>query len=385
MAGIFRGKSEGGQELLPLASSGYTEGMSAAPLISGDLRIAPPSATSYALRAAAAAALCLVLAEVWRLEHADLAVWTTYMVLSQYEFTAFQKGIERILGRGLGILTGLVVVLLSRGDPVASLLLEVIALLSFFWSFFAGRLTYTYLNAGLYTAVIGEIGYRDPAAAPAQGWALFLAIVLGVLVVDLVVWLTGAERDLRLRSVGRSPLRDPGSRLGRTVTLAATVLVAQLACRWLDLPASKAMISVMLLQVTPDLQALLHKGRLRIAGALAGAALALLASLLLARMPHFGLLVALLFLGIFVAAHQVRTGGSDAYFGVQMGLVYVMVLVVSRGELGNLAAVSQRLEGVAVALVASVVMAGVMLPATAAAEETVDPGSVRSVDASVQR
>jgi hypothetical protein len=370
---------------LPLASSGYTEGMSATPPISRDLRVAPPSATSYALRAAAAAASCSVLAEVWRLEHANLAVWTTYMVLSQYEFTAFQKGIERILGRGLGILTGLVVVLLSRGDPIASLLLEVIALLSFFWSFFAGRFTYTYLNAGLYTAVIGEIGYRDPAAAPAQGWGLFLAVVLGVLVVDAVVWLTGAERDLRLRSVGRSPLRDPGGRPGRTVTLTATVLVVQLACRWLDLPASKAMISVMLLQVTPDLQALLHKGRLRITGALAGAALALGASLLLARMPHFGLLVALLFLGIFAAAHQVRTGGSDAYFGVQMGLVYAMVLVVSRGELGSLAAASQRLEGIAVALVASIVIAGVGMPASAVADAPVDSGSVRSAHSSVQR
>ena len=92
-------------------------------------------------------------------------------------------------------------------------------------------------------------------------------------------------------------------------------------------------------------------------------------------------------LGIFAAAHQVRTGGSDAYFGVQMGLVYVMVLVVSRGELGNLTATSQRLEGIAVAMVASVVIAGARMPATAAAAATatVDSDSVRSVDASVQR
>ena len=105
-----------------------------------------------------------------------------------------------------------------------------------------------------------------------------------VLVVDVVVWLTGAERDLRLRSVGRTSPRESERRSGRTLMMAATVLVVQLACRWLGLPASKAMISVMLLQVTPDLQALLHKGRLRIAGALAGAALALGASLLLGRM-----------------------------------------------------------------------------------------------------
>jgi hypothetical protein len=68
-----------------------------------------------------------------------------------------------------------------------------------------------------------------------------------------------------------------------------------------------------------------------------------------------------------------------------MGLVYAMVLVVSRGELGNLAAASQRLEGIAVALVASIFIAGVGMPASAVADAPVDSGPVRSVHSSVQR
>jgi hypothetical protein len=77
--------------------------MSTTRLTSGGRQVAPPGATSHALRVGGAAALRLVLAEVRRLEHANLAAYTVRMVLSQYEFTAFRKGVERVLGRGLGI------------------------------------------------------------------------------------------------------------------------------------------------------------------------------------------------------------------------------------------------------------------------------------------
>jgi hypothetical protein len=45
----------------------------------------------------------VLLAEVRRLEHADLAAYTIHMVLSQNEFAAFRKEVERVLGGGLGI------------------------------------------------------------------------------------------------------------------------------------------------------------------------------------------------------------------------------------------------------------------------------------------
>ena len=44
-----------------------------------------------ALLTAAATVVCLVVAEAFGLEHANLAVWTTYLVLAQYGFTRFQK------------------------------------------------------------------------------------------------------------------------------------------------------------------------------------------------------------------------------------------------------------------------------------------------------
>src|SRR6516225_2743734 len=118
-----------------------------------------------ALRGALAAAVCLPLAEWWHVEHANLAVWTTHMVTAQYPFTAFQKGVERVLGRGLGILVGLVLLTLFGNAPVLAFALKLLAILVFFYVYFSGRLAYTFLNAGFYLAAIVSIGVANPSAA----------------------------------------------------------------------------------------------------------------------------------------------------------------------------------------------------------------------------
>src|SRR5262249_12994932 len=79
--------------------------------------------TSHALLTAAATVVCLVLAEWFGLEHPDLAVWTTYLVTVQYAFTRFQKGLERVVGRGLGILAGLVLTTWFHDTPWLTLAL----------------------------------------------------------------------------------------------------------------------------------------------------------------------------------------------------------------------------------------------------------------------
>ena len=73
-----------------------------------------PSATDkgaairHAMRTATGATLCLVVGEWLSLKHTNLAVWTTYMVMAQHPYSSFQKGVERIVGRVLGVLVGLV-------------------------------------------------------------------------------------------------------------------------------------------------------------------------------------------------------------------------------------------------------------------------------------
>ena len=122
-------------------------------------------ATGHALLTAAASVVCLVLAEWFGLEHANLAVWTTYLVVVQYPFTRFQKGLERVVGRGLGILAGLVLTTWFHDTALLTLLLIAALLTTFFYLYFAGRLAYTFLQAGLYVVAVFQIGHANPASA----------------------------------------------------------------------------------------------------------------------------------------------------------------------------------------------------------------------------
>jgi uncharacterized membrane protein YccC len=307
---------------------------------------------------AGATVVCLVLAEWIGLAHANLAVWTTYMVLVQYAFTRFQKGLERVVGRGLGILAGLVLTTWFHDTPLLTLLLIVVLLTGFFYIYFAGRLAYTFLNAGLYVVAMFQIGHADPASAVRAAWELFAAIVLGVAVAFVVTWLSGAERDLHVQ-FGDAPLWPVrGEWLSQSLMLAVTVLLTLLGAHALGLPPEKAAISVLLLTVSPHLQALVQKGELRVAGLVLAVLWGVGTFVVVGLLPHFLLLAGLLFFGQFVAAYLTRTAGNYAYAGVQMGLVLPMLVVAPRTEFGSLTPALQRLGGILLGLVASVAVAG---------------------------
>jgi hypothetical protein len=316
------------------------------------------AATSHALLTASGTVVCLVLAERFGLEHANLAVWTTYLVMAQYTFTTFQKGLERVVGRGLGILAGLVLTTWFHDTAVLTLVLIAVLLTAFFYLYFAGRLAYTFLQAGLYVVAMFQIGHANRAAAVSAAEALFAAVVLGVVVAAVVSWLFGAERDLSIR-FGEAPLWPlRADWLSQSLMLAVTVLLTLLGAHALGLPPEKTAISVMLLTVTPHLQALILKGELRIAGLLLGTTWALGTFMVVRLMPHLAVLAGLLFLGQFVAAYLTRTAGQNADVGLQMGLVLPMLVVAPPAEFGSLTPAVQRLEGVLLGLVASVVVAG---------------------------
>lgn len=315
-------------------------------------------ATNHALLTASGTTVCLVLAEWIGLEHANLAVWTTYMVMAQYTFTSFQKGLERVVGRGVGILAGLVLTTWFHETPMLTLALIAILLTSFFYVYFAGRLAYTFLNAGLYVVAMFQIGHSDPAAAVSAAEGLFIAVVLGVVVADVVTWLFGAEHTLGIQ-FGEAPLWPLRSDwVSQSLMLAVTVLLTILGAHALDLPPEKSAISVMLLTVTPHLQAMILKGELRIAGALFATAWAIVTFVVVGLLPHLALLASFLFLGQFVAATMTSSGGPYSYAGLQMGLVLPMLVAAPPAEFGSLAPAVQRLEGILLGIVASIVVAG---------------------------
>ncbi len=185
-------------------------------------------ATAHALRSGCAAVIALVIGERLHLPYTDLAVWTTHMVMNQVVFTSFQKGVERVLGRGFGIVVALVLLTVFRNSIYFGFLFECLALVVFFYIYFSDRLAYTFLNAGLYVAVIMHIGRTTPEAAGPQGLQMFLAVVVGVIVADLVQWLGGAERDLSIQAKGAAFFPIDRARLGRCLTLTATVALSQL-------------------------------------------------------------------------------------------------------------------------------------------------------------
>lgn len=329
-------------------------------------------AVRHAWVTASASVVCLLLAEAFGLEHANLAVWTAYLVTAQYAFTSFQKGLERVLGRGLGIVAGLVLVTWFNDAALVALALMLILLTWFFYLYFSGRLAYTFLQAGLYVVAMFEIGHADPAAAVLQAESLFAAIVLGVVVANVVTWLSGVERELEIR-VGEAPLWPiRGDWLSQSAMLSVTVVLTLLGAHAFDLPAEKAAISVMLLTSAPHLQAMLLKGELRLAGAAAATAWSVGVFLVVGLLPHVCLLAGLLFLGQFVAAYLTRTAGKYSYAGVQMGLVLPMVVVAPPTEFGDLVPAVQRIEGIIIGLVASIVVAG-FWPRFPVGERTVPP------------
>jgi hypothetical protein len=146
--------------------------------------------------------------------------------------------------------------------------------------------------------------------------------------------------------------------VSQSLMLAVTVLLTLLGAHMIGLPPEKAAISVMLLTVTPHLQAMIQKGELRLAGAFLGAAWAVATFVVVGLLPHLLVLAGLLFLGQFVAAHLTRTAGRYAYAGVQMGLVLPLLVVAPPAEFGSFTPGVQRLEGILLGIVASVVVAG---------------------------
>jgi len=207
---------------------------------------------------------------------------------------------------------------------------------------------------------------------------LFAAVVLGVVVADMVSWLSGAERDFDIQ-LGEAPLFPLRANwLNQSLMLAVTALLTLLGAHALGLPPAIAAISVMVLTVTPHVQAMILKGELRLAGAFLATVWALGTFLLVGLVPHLALLAGLLFLGQFVAAYLTQTAGKYNYVGLQMGLVLPMLVVAPSVEFGSLTPAVQRVEGILLGMLTSVVVASVWPRFPVADEAAPAPPTIRS-------
>jgi uncharacterized membrane protein YccC len=315
-------------------------------------------ATGHSLLTATASVICLLLAATLRLAHTDLAVWTTFLVMAQYTYTSFQKGFERVAGRGVGILAGLVLTTWFNDVPLVAFLLIGVLLTACFYIYFSGRLAYTALQAGLYLVAVFQIGRFSPETVEWESRELFAAILVGVFVANIVNWLAGFEGDVSI-NLGDAPLFPVRTDwLNQSLMLAVTVLITLVVAHLVDLPPTTAAISVLVLTISPHLQALIQKGELRIAGLVLATLWSAASFVLVGLLPHFPLLATFVFLGQFVATYLTLRGGTYSYAGLQMGLVLPMIAVAAPDDFGSLLPALQRLEGILLGLGASVIVAG---------------------------
>jgi hypothetical protein len=250
------------------------------------------------------------------------------MIMSSHPHTTFQKGIERIVGRGAGILLGTLLVSLLGEQKLLALGLEVAGLLAFFYAHFCGRLAYTYQNAGLYLQAMLQLGDRDPSVAWVNGGWMFLAIVVGVAVADLVSWFTGAERDLSIVPGEGSLLPIRGEPLARAAEVTATMLLAQYVFFALDMPPDANTYTLFMMSVIPDYSRMRERTGSYVAGILAGVAYAVPSLLLLNRVLHLPMFVALVVLGEFIASYLAQSKGNIRFVGVEMGMIFPLMMVL---------------------------------------------------------
>jgi uncharacterized membrane protein YccC len=202
----------------------------------------------------------------------------------------------------------------------------------------------------LFIAVVGMIGQTDPNHLATDAAEILTAITLGVVVAILLNWLTAAEHDLGFQPGGSPLFPIRADWLNYSLRLTVSVILTRRLTLWFLLPTSPSVVSVMFLSTALNRDALLLKGEQRLIGAFLGGGAALLAFLVLAHVPHFPILLILVFLGMFAASYYHRAVPPHAYIGLQMGLVFPMVLIVPPTEFGSMTVVFERLIGVFIAL-----------------------------------
>jgi uncharacterized membrane protein YccC len=278
-------------------------------------------------------------------------VYTAHLVMANFPVTSFQKCVERFVGRALGVGYGLVLIQFFLGLPPLYLGLMMLGQVAACYVNLSGRLGYAALMAAIFTGVMAATGLTAPHTALPYARAVIPQLLLGEMVALGVNLVTGAERTLLIRTEG-PPLWPPRADWLNT---AAMLSAAQVAVLWatvsLGLPVTATMVSALIVGTAPHSgQTMGKKARERVLGAVLGGGYAFVAIVVLLLLPHFVLLLALLFPGMFLAAYFTKASRNHSYAFLQMGLVLPMVLIASRGELGSVKTALERLVGIAVGL-----------------------------------
>jgi len=306
------------------------------------------AAVATGLRDAAASLICLVVTERFQLGMGFMSVLSAHLIITQFQYTTFQKGVERILGRFSGVLFGLVLVVFFRETPALYLSLFLIAQVIFFYVYASGRMSYAAIQGGAFSVVVVATGITSPPAAAFVVAAETAAqILLGVGAALLVVWTTGTEYSLAIETKGDPLLPLRADWLSRSCMMTTMTALSMLVSIFFQLPVIPTVVSAAILGTALKLEELEKKAYQRAAGPLVAGSYALLVILILSRIPYFSLLAVFLFLGMFLSGYYTKASTQYSYAALQTGLTVPMILVGPLSDITTLTPAIERLLGVA--------------------------------------
>jgi uncharacterized membrane protein YccC len=313
-----------------------------------------PSAVPLALRIAVASTCCLVISEFLQLQETSLSVYTAFLIMVLFPISSFQKGVERFVGRMLGLVYALLLVWYFLDTPMLYFALLMAGQLTACYVYLSGRLAYAALMAAIFIGVVGLIGLTAPTTAPGYVASAAVQLIVGEGVAFLVNFITGAERTLAIVVQGQPLLPLRRDWLNTAAMLSTGQVVTIMWTLELGLPAMPTLVSAMIIGITPGGNlARWKKAEQRWEGAILAAAYCLAAVVVLSHIPYFSLMVALVGFAMFLAAYLTKTRTAHSYVFQQMGMVVAMVLIADHGEIGSIDKALQRIAGVAIGLLAA--------------------------------
>ncbi len=314
---------------------------------------AEQAAVAGALRTASAATLCVIVTEWFHMPLTYMSVISVYVVLDQTTAPAFQKGIERLVGRIVGVGYGALIAVFFRDSTALYLVVLATGQLAMYYVNASGRFAYSALQGGAFMAAVACTGLTAPQTVPLFALHMLEQVVLGVVVALAVAWMTAMPRALALEPGGTRwlPLRIDWLREAAMLTTSSMSTLFLTAL--LNLPAVPSLISAVILSLSPDRSTMRRKGRQRALGAVCGGAYGFASLALLHYQVHFLLLLALCFFGIFVAGYYTFASKEFGYVALQAGMTITMVLLGETNEVGSFETAVTRFIGVWVGLLNS--------------------------------
>jgi uncharacterized membrane protein YccC len=304
------------------------------------------AAVALALRSATAMVFCLLVSGWLHLEEGFLSVFTAHVVNILYSQTPFQKGVERVVGRLLGVFGCTLLFALFRQTPALCLALAVVVLMVLFYVQSAGWFAYGVLMAAVFSMNTVATGLTQPYGAVVHTlWPTVVQLLLGVFAAEAVNFLAGAERTVQLVPGGSPMLPLRGAWISRAARLTLTAFAAVFLAYSFGLPVNTTAVAAVILSTTADIQTMELKGALRIAAVVIGSLYCVGVLLLLSQVPSFGLLALLLFFGMFLGTYSAHVHTKYSYLGLQLGIVLGQVLVVPPDEVIDLKKAFLRLVG----------------------------------------